>query len=288
MVMKKYGKGIGCGWHLESRRHSLARLGIKTGRKSDMGLNKINYAVDNIKQKMQSLYSEAKRLVESGATPAFHLVSASVSPNVMFYVKDEKDYEKYGVTKDYPFIEAQVIDVPLEKWSEATGVDLDEIRILYLGINSDVTDMHNASSSLLNVDEDEFNDYRDDKWSNVSSIDIDNIKKLKKGYDNGELEVLKNQDPHSDFYYYYGNKSEEERYKLAKMVIDDWKEAEAQRNGQKKIPEYAKKQKLIGLRYNDPELHVISDRYVVYKGKDYLTKEDLKYFPKKVHLIDDY
>jgi coenzyme F420-reducing hydrogenase delta subunit len=242
--MKKYNANSG--WFRESARHSLARRGIRTGRRltdTGLGLSRINYAKTSdveIEQKMKGLYEDAQKLISSGATPAFHLANAHVSPNVMFYVENKEDYEKYGVTADYPFVQAQVINIPLEQWAKATGVDLDDIRIMYLGINSNVNDMHNASVSLLDADRVEFDEYADAKWKNVSSMDVD-TKVLKKGYIDGELSVMGDGDPHADFYHSYGNKTIEDRYKLAKELIDDWKESDMERKGQKKIKDYAKK-----------------------------------------------
>jgi len=37
------------------------------------------------------------------------------------------------------------------------------------------------------------------------------------------------------------------------------------------------------VKYN--EIEPISDGYAKYKGKGYATREDLKYFPHKVHLL---
>jgi hypothetical protein len=42
----------------------------------------------------------------------------------------------------------------------------------------------------------------------------------------------------------------------------------------------------ITVRYNDPDFLPISDNWAVYKGKDYITLEDLKLFPDTVTLVD--
>jgi len=240
-MVSKYKKS---GWFKESDRHRLARLGIKTGRKlasTGIGMSKFNLAKMSeaeLKEKMQGLYDDAKKLIEGGATPGFHL-GPEVGPQVTFMVKNKEDYEKYDVDEDYPFISAQATGISLDQWSEATGVDRDDINIMFLSINGPVTDLHNASVSLLDADSSEWDAYADDDWGNVNSMDTD-VKKIKKGYENDELEVIGDQDPHADWYYSWGNKSLEERYKLAKELVKEWREADMERRGQKKVTDFAK------------------------------------------------
>jgi hypothetical protein len=251
-MQSKYKKS---GWWGESARHSLASKGIKTSNKPEYEKLLINLGYNHasktlrpeyskmseaqLKDKMSELYGEAKKMIEGGATPAFHL-GAEVGPHVTFMVKDEKDYGKYEVTKDYPFISAQATGISLDKWAEATDVDRGEINIMFLSLNSPVTDLHNASVSLLDADSYEWGAYVEDDWSNVNSMDFGNIKILKKGYEDDELVVVGDEAPHDDFLYYWGDKPIGERYKLAKELISEWKEAEMEARGQKKITNFAK------------------------------------------------
>jgi hypothetical protein len=54
-----------------------------------------------------------------------------------------------------------------------------------------------------------------------------------------------------------------------------------------KARDWAKKNKIVVLPYNSDKFKVLSDKLVYYNGKLYLTKEDLKLYPKKVHIIID-
>ena len=80
--MKKYGKGtgVGMGWHSESERHRLARLGIKTG--SKINLAKLEAQYDGRK----SFYGKANVRKEDDK-----IILKSYSTDVA-YIKDGKAY----------------------------------------------------------------------------------------------------------------------------------------------------------------------------------------------------
>ena len=106
-----------------------------------------------IPEKLMEIITRADNIMKAGYTPLFHFNNLVLSPDATLELDKELAKRlKIDYYEDYPFVNIQVLNVPVVKIAEIQDVPVWLLKVLYLDLNNYVTkDFHNALCDLLSI-----------------------------------------------------------------------------------------------------------------------------------------